>query len=351
MKYRKLGKTGIDVSSIGFGLEHIAVGDMAPALGCATDHGVNYLDLMIWAEDRKAAFAQAMEGRRNDFVLAGHIGVAETNGQYRKSRDLGECEDLWRDWLLRLKTDCMDIVFLTYVDEPDEYEQVIGAGGIIELARRYREEGSARYTALSGHSYPIASRAVEDGIVDLVMVPVDMSRHADEDLQHLIQLCVQRSVGLVAMKAFNGGNLLKGDSPAEPLQCIHYVATRPGLSTCLVGAGSLQEFQTDMGYMEADHDALDFSAALRSQGKAPEGQCTYCHHCLPCTEEIEIPAVIGLLENASGGVTGPLQEAYDALPVPASACVACEECESRCPFGVEIVEKMEQAAALFESQV
>ena len=39
---------------------------------------------------------------------------------------------------------------------------------------------------------------------------------------------------------------------------------------------------------------------------------------------------------------------YCQLEVKASACIGCRACESRCPFGVAVAERMQRAAALFE---
>ena len=44
-----------------------------------------------------------------------------------------------------------------------------------------------------------------------------------------------------------------------------------------------------------------------------------------------------------------LREAYGAMPVPASGCTACGACTPRCPFGADPMERVQQAAALFES--
>ena len=46
-----------------------------------------------------------------------------------------------------------------------------------------------------------------------------------------------------------------------------------------------------------------------------------------------------------------IKEWYAGFPVKASACVECGICMERCPFGVEIIAKMREAAAEFEGQV
>ena len=48
-----------------------------------------------------------------------------------------------------------------------------------------------------------------------------------------------------------------------------------------------------------------------------------------------------------GKVPDSVKAHYEALSHTASECVGCKGCESRCPFGVEIADKMEKAAELF----
>jgi predicted aldo/keto reductase-like oxidoreductase len=83
-------------------------------------------------------------------------------------------------------------------------------------------------------------------------------------------------------------------------------------------------------------------------GKA-EKSCLYCNHCLPCPKHINVAGVTRLLDEAGIAMTAALQEAYAALDVKASACIACGVCEKRCPFGVGIVENMRNARNMFET--
>ena len=45
-----------------------------------------------------------------------------------------------------------------------------------------------------------------------------------------------------------------------------------------------------------------------------------------------------------------IKEWYEGFPVKASACVECGVCMERCPFDVDIIAKMREAAALLEGQ-
>ena len=71
----------------------------------------------------------------------------------------------------------------------------------------------------------------------------------------------------------------------------------------------------------------------------------YCNHCLPCPSLIDIGQTIRLFEMAQQGFDA--RPAYEAMAASASDCIQCSACEERCPFGVQVIEKMTQAAATF----
>ena len=349
MRYNKLGRTGLDVSIISLGMEHLTSPEkIAPVVHQAIDRGINYIDLMIWSPELKDALGIALKGRRDKVILAGHLGVAETNGQYRRSRDLEECEALWHDWLARLGTDCMDVLHLTYVDEEADYKEVVGPGGVLELALHLKQAGKARFIGLSGHTPQIALRAIQDGHLDVLMHPVNIAWDAEPMRGDVVRSCASQGVGLVAMKAFGGGELFQRKVPLSPIKCLSYTLSQPGVATVLVGARNFEELETDLRFLEATDEAKDFSTIIGDFQQDLEGTCVYCNHCLPCPAEIDIAAIIRMLTTAQYSNSDLLRADYRALPVKASDCIECGDCMERCPFGVDAISKMEQAVELFE---
>jgi predicted aldo/keto reductase-like oxidoreductase len=75
----------------------------------------------------------------------------------------------------------------------------------------------------------------------------------------------------------------------------------------------------------------------------------HCNHCLPCPVVIDIGQVNRLLDLAEFGVTASLRATYAVLPVQAPACTGCGACTKRCPFGVDVMARMQQVIATFEA--
>ena len=80
-----------------------------------------------------------------------------------------------------------------------------------------------------------------------------------------------------------------------------------------------------------------------------QGSCVYCNHCQPCPAGIDIVAVHKYLDIArldTGNIPPSVRQHYQALDAAGADCVACGECEARCPFGVPVTANMVQAAQL-----
>jgi len=75
----------------------------------------------------------------------------------------------------------------------------------------------------------------------------------------------------------------------------------------------------------------------------------YCGHCAPCSKKIDIAAVNKYLDLAliQEDVPETLKNHYNLLDHQANECIECGNCIKSCPFGVNIINKMEQAVKLF----
>jgi predicted aldo/keto reductase-like oxidoreductase len=199
----------------------------------------------------------------------------------------------------------------------------------------------------------MAIRAVNSGLFDVFMFPVNMVGHNDEKKNALCQTCVEQDVGLVAMKPYFGGTLLYVDGKATaitPVQCLAYVLSQP-VSTTVPGVKNVEELHATLHYLEATDEEKDYRSAIADIYHHLAGHCVYCNHCLPCPQSINIATTILLADWAQNGVTDELIDHYSNLPVKASECTECGVCMERCPFEVDVTVKMREAAEIFEANV
>ena len=114
------------------------------------------------------------------------------------------------------------------------------------------------------------------------------------------------------------------------------------------GVRNLEELRAALAYLEASEEERDFSAVLADVAGGEAGICVYCNHCLPCPVGINIGETLRLAVGARGHAPPSLRDEYRLFPVKASECTECGACAERCPFGVDVVSRMKEAAAWLE---
>jgi len=369
MQYRKLGRTGIDVSTLSLGTEYlinIPQEQVVSVIHKALDNGINYFDLFFAQPEFRDNMRVAFKGYRDKALLAAHLSSTDNNGQYERTRDLKLSEEFFNDFLVRYNTDYVDFIYLHNSDGQEDYDLVMN-GGLLDMAKRFVKEGKARFIAFSGHTVSTAQQAVESGEVDVLMFPISLVNNAIPGRKEMLNACVKHNVGLVAMKPFAGGKLLQkdqimalehyqlGDSkrdiqkPAEinPIQCLSYTLSQVGVSNVLPGCKCIEQLDEALAYFDATDEEKDFSGIIQYFQQYVTGECCYCNHCLPCPSEINIGLTMRLLDIAQSDMTDEIKSAYNAMQTNASDCVECETCMERCPFEVDVISKMEQAQKLF----
>ena len=373
MKYRTLGRTGLQVGEIGLGTEHVVHEEQSMinnVAAMAIDHGMNYIDFFWPQRDFRTKMGIALKGKRDKVILGGHLGVMEKDGQYKRTRDVQSCEDNFHDLLRCFDTDHVDVMMLHFVDEMADLDEVLN-GKFMELASRLQREGKARYLGISTHEPLVAQRAVESGLIDAVMfsmnpafdvlghIPsVDAEQEAHTRMQHLSKtdsqsvlalrkdfyaMCERENIGLIAMKAFAGGWLLSSRKlkyPPTSTQCLAFLLDQKVVSTVVPGTRNSEELKDVLRYCAASEEQRDYSKILAMNEWDLGGSCMYCNHCLPCPVNINIGETIRLLDQGLHGMTTEVAEAYRKLEVKADACISCGACVERCPFGINPMQRM-----------
>jgi predicted aldo/keto reductase-like oxidoreductase len=371
LEYRQLGRTGLEVSEIGLGGAHnmqiLPEKTVVSIIHEALDNGINYIDLYSANPYVRDKMGTALRGKREKVIIAAHLGVSEKHGQYCRTRNAEECSRFFMDFLGRLRLDWVDILMLHFIDLVNDYERVFN-GGMLQLAQKYQKEGKARFIGMSSHNLEVSLEAVKSGQIDVLMYPINITNSAMPDREKLFGTCVNRGVGLVAMKPFAGGTLLQASDEvftdtlssgwrsfhrkqaisATPTQCISYVLSQTAVSTAVAGIKNAAELQETLRFLKASPDEKRFDTLVENFGRYLEGGCVYCGHCLPCPSSIDIAQVNRLVETSKHVFSKDLYSEYNGLSAKASDCIECEACMKRCPFNVDIISKMKEAKRLFE---
>ena len=380
MEYRELGRTGIKVSVIALGCEGFVANEGAlteQLLNAAEQGGINCIDLYAPQPEMRSRLGKWLRGRRGKFVLQAHLCTVWQEGQYQRTREIGEVKASFEDLLTRLATDYIDIGMIHYVDSLEDWEAVAG-GPVMAYAREMQAQGKIRYIGLSSHNPAAAMQAVQSGLIDVLMFSVNPCydlQPANEDCyalwdgknydrqlvnmdperEALYETCSRLGVAITVMKAFGGGDLLDEElSPAGKAltvnQCLHYALTRPGVAAVMSGAHTVHELEKCLEYTTAADVEKDYAAAFAALPKISwEGHCMYCGHCAPCPQGIDVAAVTKFLNltKAQNSVPETVREHYAALRHHAGECVKCGACEKRCPFKVTVIQNMQEAVKVF----
>jgi len=381
MEYQKIGKTEIQASIIGLGSEGISRASSTEVdriIGCAIDHGVNILDCCMPGLEVQNNINHALRGKREKMIIQGHIGSSATSGQYDVSRDIGTCRKNFEGLLKGLGTDYVDFGMFFFVDTDKDFSLCF-EDELLHYVLGLKEQGVIRAIGASCHNSEIARRIVETGIVDLILFsvnPVFDMTPVNSDIYELLddtklkdnytlaidperlrfyRICEQRQVSITVMKTLLAGKLLSAEfSPLGKAmtvsQCIHYALTRPAVASVLLGCKSEAELNDALYYLKASEAERDYSQIIQNFKGTSGCGCLYCNHCQPCSSNIDIAAVTRYADiaelNPTNMPTTVLQH-YRALERHGSDCISCSQCESKCPFGIQVGKNMKKAVTLF----
>ena len=199
MEQRRLGRTGLQVSVLGFGAWEIGwtsveEGDeVGPLLNHALDNGINFADSSAayrWSEE---LIAKYIGHRRDEFIFATKCGsgrVQQEDGKWVQTLDYSAAAiapQIDRS-LQRLKTDYIDIMQL----HSPSYDDLVNGDGI-EGLKKAQQQGKVRFVSLSADD-DAALRAVEMGQFDTLQITCNI---LDQEPGKIIAAAREKDMGII----------------------------------------------------------------------------------------------------------------------------------------------------------
>jgi predicted aldo/keto reductase-like oxidoreductase len=336
MKGARLGRTGLEVSRIGFGVLQIAGKYDYPhterMLNLGLDSGINILDTAHGYRNSEERIGRAIAHRRDEFSIA-----TKSGGQTRK-----EFWEALEESLRRLRTDYVDI-YQFHGAETGSENYIFQGEETIECMRQAQEQGKIRFIGFSSHSLEGSLNHVRSGAFDVAQYPI--SYVGDEAAERgLVEEASRLDVGFLGMKPFGGGRL------GQARYCLGYVLQFPSVVP-VIGFETESELREVVELAETGVKLTDSDRSEMAKIKAELGErfCRGCNYCAPCPQRVPILSVMFFdVYRKQFGDDWVSRDEYREDIEAVAHCEECRRCVERCPFNLEIPNIMREIAAHYE---
>lgn len=344
METRRLGRTDLQVSRIGFGGMTIPKVDKKQAVATvhrALDLGVNFLDTAraYGRGDSEEKIGEVMRTRRDECYLSSRSPEMDYEGM---KRNIDES-------LQTLGVDYIDLYEPHDVSTTTKYETLMNEGGTDAL-HEAKQAGKIRNIGVTGHNWGLMRKLLQSGHFDAALVTYNIANIEAET--EVVPLAEKLDIGLFVMKVFGNSRLLDLtpiDSDRKPTieECLSFALNNDAFPMILTGVKSPEEIEQNVGVANqfeklkaAEEQKLrEFGARLS------RGYCYQCNYCMPCPAEINIPGILRLLEyqqRISWEWPQGRQE-YAEFDRTVDDCLDCEQCEEACPQNLPVRELLAEA--------
>jgi aryl-alcohol dehydrogenase-like predicted oxidoreductase len=240
---RLLGKTGHAVTLFALGGEGVlrTHGRMAEAVAVihrALDLGVNYCDTAPAYSSSMDYYGAALGKRREQIFLASKTADRTRDGSLK----------ILDDSLRRLRTDHLDLWQLHDLRTMSELDTIFSKRGAIHALTEAREQGRVRFIGLTGHHDPaVLFEAMRRFDFDTLLVALNVADvHRLSFARTVLPDAARRGVGVIGMKVYAAGALVRPGGLCSPTEAMHYVLSLAGVSTVIIGCSTPAEVEANV---------------------------------------------------------------------------------------------------------
>ena len=344
LRYRTLGRTGLKVTTLGFGCGFT----LDPSvIERAADIGINFFDTArgYLHGNSERLVGAALGAKRKQVVLATKTGARD------KASMLKDLDTSLRE----LNTDFVDIWFMHGEESPATVTD-----DRIEVQQIAKKQGKVRFTGISTHAgqQQLIPFMVQKGVFDVVLTGYNFTMGTS--LDPTIDIAIKAGMGVVGMKAMAGGSrALKPGSPVvrklaqegAMLAALKWVVQKPSIATCIPTIMDMDQLEENMKAMAEPFSPTDEQLLAGHLAKIAPLYCRMCGQCEgACQKGLPVADVLRYLTYADGyGQFAEGREKFLALSANHRAvrCGDCAECTVQCNHGVRVSDRMARAQELF----
>lgn len=354
LQKRRLGRTDLEVSVIGFGGIPIIGASKEYAhkmLTYAYELGINYFDTARAYGDSEEKFGEALKLVRDKVILA--------TKTYQKKSDTVLFE--LKQSLRNLKTDYIDIVLVQRVDDERAFRAIMSEDGALRALKEAKKKEDVGFIGISSHNPYIFSKVIQSGQFDIALVPLSLITR--EFTEEALELAEKLDVGVVVMKPFGGTDFrfvqsewniwnlpvgefhqIFGKDKEKAGRALRFVLAH-SIDTVIPGFSSIEDVESAASVGEGFQGLTEKEKKDYSFGKMPqEPFCRECGACLPCNRGLNIPFILRLYKyHTFYSIRIWSREVYQRLSTKVDDCTNCGQCESKCPYQLPIVNMLRAA--------
>jgi len=324
LEKRILGKTNLEVSTIGFGGIPIQRVDNEMAVKLIEEsynRGINFIDTARGYNDSESLIGQALERiGRDKFILA-------TKSMKRDYK--GILEELSIS-LKNLRTDYIDLFQFHNIRSFEELDFILSENGAFKALKEAKEKGVIKEIGITSHSPEILDKAIDIGGFSTIQCPYNpVERQAEE----VFKKAKEMNIGVIVMKPLAGGAITNGELS------LRFIVDNPNISVVIPGMDTLEQVSSNaLVGINKRKLTVEEEEILREESNSLGSQfCRRCGYCLPCPQGIDIPVQF-LMEGyyTRYDLKDWAKSRYDAMEKRAVHCVECGLCETKCPYNLPI---------------
>ncbi len=372
MQYRPFGKKlDLEVSALGFGSmrlpiigdnpRHIDEKEAIQLLRQGIDSGINYLDtayIYHEGESEKLIGKALKDGYRDKVWLADKMPCWSVNVHEDLDR-------IFQDQLHRLQTEYIDFYLLHALNQ-NSWKKMYELGALDWLESQ-RAAGRIKYIGFSFHDNPDTLKTIIDTYDGWEFCQIQYN-FLDTEVQagtKGLQYAASQGLGVVIMEPLRGGKLAQpvdsikeiwdsSDQKKTPVEwALDWLWNQPEISVVLSGMSTREQLNQNLTFVEKSKPGMLNQVELAVVEKVKQAysslikiSCTSCRYCTPCPENVEIPILFNMYNEATlFGNWAEVKQHYQKFKADgksADYCIQCGVCETNCPQKLPIPELLKE---------